>query len=90
MPKDSRDPIGRLEDAFTKVTAAEPIEKKVHAAQKAGTIGGESDEQRISNALARGVIDAREAELLRDANRARLDVIKVDDFASEELSRSNK
>jgi acyl-CoA dehydrogenase len=87
VPKDSGDPLGRLEDALAKVAAAEPIEKRIVAAHKAGTIGGESDEQRIKNALARGVVNNDEAEIVRAANRARLEVIRVDDFAPEELAR---
>lgn len=87
VPKDVSDPIGRLEDALEKVIKAEPIEKKVSAAHKAGTIGGDTEEQRVDAAVARNVITSDEAATLRAASSARSEVIAVDDFAPAELAR---
>jgi acyl-CoA dehydrogenase len=68
------DIIGRLEAALEAAIAAEPVERKVREAQKAGLVAGDDA------ALAAGVSTAEEHAALVRAARLRDEVIRVDDF----------
>jgi acyl-CoA dehydrogenase len=82
MPKDLSDPLCHLEDALTKVTAAEPIEQRLREAVKNGRLQkGEADTYLEAGVLA-GVISSDEADLIRQSAAARREVIQVDDFLS--------
>jgi acyl-CoA dehydrogenase len=74
------DVLGKLEAALEAVVAAEPIERKLRAAQKAGQISGEGPDALIAAAVAAGVIDAAERTQLQRAAALRDDVVRVDDF----------
>ena len=68
--------LGGLIDAFDQVIATQPIHDRLR-------------KQHISNwrdAEKRGLIDAREVEALKSAEKAIAEVIAVDDFAPEELT----
>jgi acyl-CoA dehydrogenase len=80
VPRDSGEAIGRIEHALDLVIAAETVEKKLKAAQRAGRIGNGSDETMLREALAHGVIDESEAGRYRNAQAARREVITVDEF----------
>jgi acyl-CoA dehydrogenase len=84
ISKDERDAVGALEVALRAVIAAEPIEAKLQAASKAGTIAFKRfrDEQ-IEDALRAGIIDAPEANALQRADALRRKVIMVDDFPKD-------
>lgn len=82
-------PAGLLEEAFHKVVAVEALEKKVMKAVKEHTLQSISFVDQIKEAEHCGIISAGEAQELEAAERARQDVIKVDDFADEDLSRSS-
>jgi acyl-CoA dehydrogenase len=71
------DIIGKLEAALEAAIAAEPIERKLREAQKAGAIAGE-DLARAG--LGAGIIGADEHAALVRATRLRDEVIRVDDF----------
>jgi acyl-CoA dehydrogenase len=71
------DIIGKLEAALEAVIAAEPIERKLRDAQKAGRIAGEDPAR---EGLSAGVIGADEHAVLARAARLRDEVIRVDDF----------
>lgn len=76
-------PLGQLEAAFKKVLAVEPIERKMIQAIKSGTIEScFTREERAELALAKGVITQSEADAYLDAEKARKDILGVDDFAS--------
>jgi len=71
--------LARLEKAFTLVTAADSIDRRMRAA-------------RIKDwreAVKRGVITASDGERIRAAEEAVAKVIEVDDFAPEQLSKVN-
>jgi acyl-CoA dehydrogenase len=80
LPRQENEILGKLEAALEAVVAAEPIEHKVRAAQRAGQIAGEDDESLWAAAAAAGVIDAAELARLRRAAALRDEVIRVDDF----------
>jgi len=83
VPTDEGDPIGALEAALTAVIAAEPIEAKIQAAVRAGTIAGRFEQERIDAALSAGVIAVSEKQLLERAQTLRRKVIMVDDFPKD-------
>jgi acyl-CoA dehydrogenase len=83
VPRDESDIIGKLEAALQAAVAAEPIERKVRAAQKAGRIAGEAGAELAQAALAAGVIDAAEHAQLQRATDLRDEVIRVDDFPQD-------
>jgi acyl-CoA dehydrogenase len=82
---DPKDVTGRLEDALAKVTAAEEVEAKFVRALKKGQIERRLDRDAITDAVDAGVLSEAEASVLRLADQATDRVIKVDDFAFDEL-----
>ncbi len=80
LPKETTEPIGRLEDALVKVIAAEPVEKKLRDAVRAGRLKAQQDDSLLQAAERDGVLSGAEAETLRQALAARAEVIRVDDF----------
>ncbi len=80
---DTNEAIGRIEDALVKVILAEPIEKKIQQAQRNGDLPPGMDEAVLQAAIQQGVIDEKEAVLIRNATSARSEVIKVDDFPQD-------
>ncbi len=80
-------PIGRLEVAFHKICAVELLEKKVQKAVKEGLLKSLHFRDQIDEALKTAILTTVEAKQLEEAEIARQEVIKVDDFADEELRR---
>ena len=76
----SEDPIGRVEHALLKAVEAEGVMRKVQRARRVGIIDADRPEEQIEAALARAIIDEREAAQLRAADAARYDAITVDEF----------
>jgi acyl-CoA dehydrogenase len=79
-PTDPSEVVGRLDAALNTIVAAEAVEQKLRAAVKAGTLTAAAEETLLREGVARGVIDKREADLIRDAAVARREAIQVDDF----------
>jgi acyl-CoA dehydrogenase len=80
-------PLGRMEEAFHKICAADELEKKVVRAAKDHVLKSLTLLEQIEEALAGGLLTAKEAKQLQEAEQARQEVIKVDDFSDEELCR---
>lgn len=78
---------GLIDVALRKVLAAEPTEKKLHIAEREGMISGNTRSEKITAAVTAAILTDEEAELLRQADKARKEIIAVDDFPPEELSR---
>jgi acyl-CoA dehydrogenase len=83
VPRSESDVMGKLEAAMHAVIAAEPIERKLREAQKAGRIVGEGGEALARAALEAGVISPAEHAQLARAAGLRDEVIRVDDFAQD-------
>lgn len=79
------DPTGRISCAFEAVLLASPIETKLHNAQKQGLLKKGLLKDILQDALALHVITQAEADLITQAELARLSAISVDDFATEQL-----
>lgn len=80
-------PLGRLEDAFQKICAITDLEKKVSRAAREGALHSLTLLEQIDEAEHAGILDAKQAQQLKDAEYARQEAIAVDDFADEELRR---
>lgn len=79
--------IGLLQEAMTLAIAAEPLEKKIRVeGVKTGRISALDLPGQIEQALTLGLINDSEAELLRNYDRKVMNIVNVDDFASEELA----
>jgi len=84
---DPADPTGLLEDALTKVEAAAEAETKLLKAIRKGVVTRRLDRDVIDDALEAGVLNDREAALVRVAEEASDRVIAVDDFETADLVR---
>ncbi|KTD19300.1 oxidoreductase, acyl CoA dehydrogenase family [Legionella lansingensis] len=80
-------PLGRLEAAFHKICAVEELERKVSRAVKDKSLVSLTLLEQIDEAEKNGLLDAKQASLLREAEKARQEVIAVDDFSDDELRR---
>lgn len=80
-------PVGRLEEAFTKLVAVEELEKKVAKSFKEHKLQSLTLLEQIEEALDCGILTKAEAASLKEAELARQDAIRVDDFADKELRR---
>jgi len=83
LSSDSNTPIGRLDDALVKVIEAEKHERTISQLFKQGRLSAGDDISLINQAYAQGDIDSAVQKILLDANQARSDVIKVDDFSAK-------
>jgi acyl-CoA dehydrogenase len=78
--------LGLLQEALELSVAAEPLEKRIRIeGVKTGRITALDPPGQIEQALAAGLINANEAATLREYDRKVMDIINVDDFATEEL-----
>jgi acyl-CoA dehydrogenase len=79
-------PIGLLQEALELSMTAEPLEKRIRVeGVKTGRITALDLPGQVEQALAAGVIDAAEANLLRNYDRKVMELIHVDDFTTGEL-----
>jgi acyl-CoA dehydrogenase len=85
-PQSADDAVGALQHACNLLNAAQPLQKKLHVALKSGQVKPAAGEHVIDAALEAGVLQAVEAQTLREAETARRKVIDVDDFDKDELS----
>ncbi len=81
-------PLGLLQEAMALAEANAPLEKRLRQALKEGLISTEYLGTQIDEALKAEVINAQEANALRDYHDKVEALLAVDDFAPEELSRS--
>lgn len=85
--KGSDDVTGRVEEAFHKVLAADEVRRKLRKAMKAKLLDKRATNmERIEQAIEKGIINAEEQQILIDAEEARMDVIQVDDYSTEQIS----
>ncbi|KTD26884.1 acyl-CoA dehydrogenase [Legionella israelensis] len=81
-------PVGRLEAAFQLICSTVDLERKIIKAAKEGLLQTPSFLDQIKEARELDLISDEEADQLYKAEAARQQVIAVDDFASDELSRN--
>lgn len=86
ISRDANDPMGILEVTMEKVIEAEPAERKIETALKAGTIRRSLDRDWLGDAESKGIVTAGEAALLRETEQLVFKVISVDHFAPETVT----
>lgn len=80
-------PLGRLEETFHKLCAAEELEKKLSRAVKDGVLHSLTLIEQIEEAERLEILDTMQVQQLKEAEEARQAIIAVDDFLDEELRR---
>ncbi|HSS64515.1 MAG TPA: acyl-CoA dehydrogenase [Gammaproteobacteria bacterium] len=83
------EPVGRVEHALKKATAADAATRKLYRALRAGQIKADVADAQIEEAFQSGILSEHEAHLLREAERARDEAIKVDEFSPRELGTAS-
>jgi acyl-CoA dehydrogenase len=78
-------PVGLMEQALPKVIAAEPLERKLLKALKAGEVEGITWAEQVRHAVAGNVLTAAEAAILAETRELVEEIIAVDEFEAEEL-----
>jgi acyl-CoA dehydrogenase len=82
-PPESGDAVAALEDALVKVIKTEHLEKRLKKELKGYQPGYQVMDDMLNRALQESIITEQEANMLRDAESARWDVIQVDDFSPD-------
>jgi len=82
--------LSLLEDALIKSIQAEPIEKTIKTAIQDRVIRGSTIDEQAKTAYAQNIISKEQLTIVLEAEEARLKVIAVDDFATEDLARNIK
>ena len=78
-------PVGLMEQALPQVIAAEPLERKLLKAIKAGQLEGITWVEQVRDAVARQVLTAEEAAAMQNVRELVMEIIAVDEFEPEEL-----
>lgn len=78
-------PVGVMEEALPHIIAAEPLERKLQKAVRAGDAHGISWDEQLRSAIESGAVTASEADILVRARDLTAEIIAVDDFDSAEL-----
>ncbi|MDX1639114.1 MAG: acyl-CoA dehydrogenase [Balneolaceae bacterium] len=84
IPDDENEALGRYEKALSLITEADPVYRKLHKAAKRKELPKTQPRFVIDQALEKGIINKEEADLVRRAEEARVDVVQVDEFTLEE------
>jgi acyl-CoA dehydrogenase len=80
LPKDPRERLPLLDEAFRQAVETRPLREKLRKAAHEKTLHAKGDAQ-VEEALQQGLITAAEAAALRSAEGLRRQAIQVDDFA---------
>ena len=89
IPKDESQALAKLEDAFEAYTQALAPSKKITKAIRKKVLPKAKVHLLIDEAVAKSVISQAEADIMKNAERLRLEVIQVDDYSQEDyLTRS--
>jgi len=79
----SNDPMGRLEYALRCIITAEPVERRLIAAQKIGTVVGHDKQSLLDSALKEKILSQDDIEVIIKADKARQAAIMVDEFDAD-------
>lgn len=84
LPKETDEALGRYDNALKLLEEAEPVYKKIYVATKKKELPKTQPRFVIDQACEKGIISEEEAELIRKAEDARVDVVQVDEFTLDE------
>jgi acyl-CoA dehydrogenase len=90
IPGSIKEQLGLYEDALNKAVEAEPVEKKIRKAVREGILKRSARDVEWKEAVMAGVINSDEAALLRRANLARNEVVRVDDFLMDKKKKDKR
>ncbi len=80
-------PLGLLQEALELAEEVKPLERKVFDAKRRGDLESDDTPGQIEEARKKGVISAEEAKQITAFDKKVMELIGVDDFAPEELTR---
>ncbi len=80
-------PLGLLQEVLELAEEIKPLERKVFNAKRRGEINSDDTPGQIEEAQKKGVITAEEAKQITAFDDKVMELIAVDDFAPEELTR---
>ena len=83
-PADEREPAALLEEAFRRAAEAEPFLARLRRATRSGAVPEGAPDEIADRAVAAGILDAADAELVRRAAALRREAIRVDELTREE------
>lgn len=83
LPESVNDQLGRIEDALHKVIKAEPAERRLRRELKDYNPDFTGLKGMLEAAIQQRILTEEDAQLIREADAARTDVIQVDDFNLE-------
>jgi acyl-CoA dehydrogenase len=81
----SSNPVGLLELALPRVIATEPLERRLHKAEVAGTLTGTDKQSQLQQAVELSIITADEAKELEAVRAMVSEIIAVDEFEASYL-----
>ncbi|MCW9705972.1 acyl-CoA dehydrogenase [Fodinibius salsisoli] len=84
LPEEKSQAMGRYEYALQALVDAEEVYKKIYVATKKKELPKTQPRFVIDQAEEKGIISSEEADLIRKAEDARVDVVQVDEFTLEE------
>jgi acyl-CoA dehydrogenase len=85
ISEDLTNPVGLLELALPKVIATEPLEKRLHKAEVAGTLTALDPQTQLQMAVEKSIITADEAKELEAVRAMVSEIIAVDEFEASYL-----
>ncbi|VAW90768.1 Acyl-coenzyme A dehydrogenase FadE [hydrothermal vent metagenome] len=83
IPSDTNQQVARIDDALIKIIKAQHIEKKVYRELRDNDASFNDMNSMINTAVEKNIITQEESSLLLAAEKARSDVIRVDDFPGD-------
>jgi acyl-CoA dehydrogenase len=86
LPEGLQERVAKLERALQKIIAVEPLERKLKEARRHKQIRAKAPLAQLDEALAAGVLTETEAKALREAEKARREIIQVDHFPASEAT----
>jgi acyl-CoA dehydrogenase len=89
LPDDKEEALGRYEHTMKLVEESYPIYKKLYKATKARQIQKNHVLEQLDEALEKDVLSKKEAEIVRETEKARFDAILVDEFTLREYDKSS-
>jgi acyl-CoA dehydrogenase len=90
IPDTIEESLRLLEEALTRIIAAEPVEKKIRKAIRSGVLKKNTQGDGLEEAVKAGVINYDEAALVQAAIAVRKEVVRVDDFKTDQWKEEHK
>jgi acyl-CoA dehydrogenase len=90
VSQQATNPVGLLELALPRVIATEPLERRLHKAEVAGTLSARDPQSQLQKAVEQSIITTDEAKELEAVRAMVTEIIAVDEFESSYLRMGSK